>query len=102
MALGTQASSGAYRCRTHPEREGIGVCVRCRRVVCAECSTKIDRMNFCTSCLATLAPAGERQRVAASDASPVTGIFLLLVGYAALVGLFLLLGLVVATLRPGL
>jgi hypothetical protein len=96
----------AYRCQNHPEREGIGVCVRCRRVVCAECSTKIDRMNFCTGCLAALT-ADPRRRQRAGDASPAAGaaagIAALIAGYAALVGLFMLFGLLLATLlRPGL
>src|SRR5262245_34131455 len=105
MAFGPQTAPGAYRCRHHPDRPGVGVCVRCRSVICAECSTKIDRMNFCTSCLATLS-AGPRARAAEdalrAAASPARGIFLLLLGAAALTGLFVLLGLVIATLRPGL
>ncbi|AKF05762.1 hypothetical protein [Sandaracinus amylolyticus] len=42
-------------CRNHPAREAIGVCVKCRARVCAECSTKIEGVNHCVECLATLA-----------------------------------------------
>jgi hypothetical protein len=104
MAFGPQASAADYRCQNHPDREGLGICVRCRRVMCAECATKIDRMNFCTTCLATLA-AGPRQRTQEAErsaSSPALGIFLLVVGYFALTGLFVGLGLLIASLRPGL
>src|SRR5207248_9380568 len=91
----------AYRCQNHPEREGIGVCVRCRRVVCAECSTKIDRMNFCTGCLAAIT-ADPRRRARPGDraagAGPVVGLLALIAGYLALAGLFTVFGLLLATL----
>lgn len=98
-------TSGSYRCQNHPEREGIGVCVRCRRVVCAECSTKIDRMNFCTGCLAAMT-ADPRRRAQLGDrtagAGPAVGILALIAGYLALAGLFTVVGLLLATLvRPG-
>lgn len=38
-------------CRNHPDRPGIGVCMRCRAVVCAGCSTRVDGINHCPSCL---------------------------------------------------
>jgi hypothetical protein len=40
------------RCRYHPERMGIGVCVECRNVICAECSTQFEGINRCAHCLA--------------------------------------------------
>jgi hypothetical protein len=42
-------------CTYHPERFGIGVCVRCRQVVCAECTTRLDGINHCHACLEELA-----------------------------------------------
>lgn len=42
-------------CLNHPEREAIGVCVRCRTRVCTECVTKVDGINYCVTCLAILA-----------------------------------------------
>ena len=52
----------SYACTNHPGREGIGICVVCRRVVCVECSTKIAGVNHCRACLAARAgTAGERR-----------------------------------------
>jgi hypothetical protein len=45
-------------CVNHPEREAIGVCVRCRTRVCSECVTKVEGINYCVSCLAVLADRG--------------------------------------------
>jgi hypothetical protein len=42
-------------CPNHPQREAIGICVRCRRRVCSECATKVDGINYCVDCLAQLA-----------------------------------------------
>lgn len=42
-------------CRNHADRDAIGVCVKCRARVCAECSTKVDGINHCVTCLAALA-----------------------------------------------
>jgi hypothetical protein len=42
-------------CPNHPQREAIGVCVRCRCRVCSECATKVDGINYCVGCLAALA-----------------------------------------------
>jgi hypothetical protein len=41
-------------CLYHPERPGIGICVRCRVVICAECCTRLDGINHCHSCLKSL------------------------------------------------
>ena len=48
-------TSQVAACANHPEREAIGICVRCRIRVCSECSTKVDGINYCVSCLAGLA-----------------------------------------------
>lgn len=42
-------------CANHPGREALGVCVRCRTRVCAECVTKVDGINYCVTCLAIMA-----------------------------------------------
>lgn len=58
-------------CVHHPEREAVGVCVLCRRSVCTECTTKLDGINHCSDCVATLAasvrvaPRAERAEGAA-------------------------------------
>jgi hypothetical protein len=38
-------------CANHPDREALGVCIRCHRLVCAECVTRIDGINHCARCL---------------------------------------------------
>jgi hypothetical protein len=47
-------------CQNHPGREAIGVCVQCRSRVCSECSTKVEGINYCVSCLSGLAREGGR------------------------------------------
>lgn len=49
-------------CPNHPAREAIGICVKCRARVCAECSTKVDGINHCAPCLAALAPPAATSR----------------------------------------
>jgi len=41
----------AYRCLNHPERDAIGICVKCRKYICAECATRISGVNYCADCL---------------------------------------------------
>lgn len=42
---------GSGRCHYHPERSGIGICVECRSVICAECTTQFEGINRCAACL---------------------------------------------------
>lgn len=37
----------APRCARHPDREGEGMCIVCRRVVCDQCSEESERRVFC-------------------------------------------------------
>ena len=60
----------SFQCRNHPEREGVGICVACRRVFCVECSTKIDGVNHCRECL------GKRQRTAQATRTRRAGVLL--------------------------
>ena len=46
---------GVATCANHPDREALGICVRCKTRVCAECSTKVDGINYCVACLAAIA-----------------------------------------------
>jgi len=41
----------AYYCLNHPDRDAVGVCVKCRKYVCVECATKIEGVNYCADCL---------------------------------------------------
>jgi hypothetical protein len=81
-------------CEYHPDRPGIGVCMRCRVVICADCCTRVDGINHCHACLKELAvrPARPRRR------GTMRGTVLLLVlGWLALFGL---LGLVQGKFAP--
>ena len=42
-------------CKYHPGRPGVGVCMRCRAVVCAACTTRLEGVNHCHVCLRELA-----------------------------------------------
>lgn len=39
-------------CAHHPDRAGFALCMSCRLVVCQECATTRDGINFCRPCLA--------------------------------------------------
>lgn len=53
-------SATVAACENHAQREAIGICVQCRRRVCSECSTKVEGINYCVTCLAGLARDGGR------------------------------------------
>jgi len=78
----------SFQCRNHPEREGVGICIICRRVFCVECSTKIDGVNHCRECLA------KKQEAARATATRSRGVlsraFEGLVASAAVAGSFCL------------
>jgi hypothetical protein len=42
----------ATTCAHHPDRPGHALCMACRKVVCAECATDWEGINYCASCLA--------------------------------------------------
>jgi hypothetical protein len=60
-------------CPNHPQREAIGICVRCRRRVCSECATKVEGINYCVTCLAELA---RRQASRRSVRLPALAVYL--------------------------
>ena len=45
-------SAAASVCAHHPDRPGRALCMDCRKVVCGECATQWDGVNYCASCLA--------------------------------------------------
>jgi hypothetical protein len=66
----------AAACQNHPQREAIGICVKCRNRVCSECVTKVDGINYCVACLASLAhaaAAGRHRERARASGSPLVG-----------------------------
>lgn len=68
-------------CANHSDREAIGVCVKCRKRVCGECTTKVDGINHCVSCFEQLVeehasdkPAEKVERPAAAFLWATVGI----------------------------
>ena len=59
----------AAACAFHAEREALGVCVACRSRVCAECTTKVEGINYCVRCLAQRAQMEAMPSVAARPPS---------------------------------
>ncbi len=57
-------------CLHHPDREAMGICVRCRVRYCSECITKLDGVNHCAACLGALAAADGGAPPAARGISP--------------------------------
>jgi hypothetical protein len=77
-------------CKYHPGRPGVGVCMRCRAVVCASCTTRLEGVNHCHACLRQLATRGEE---AASGAFGhyAAGVAWFALGWVPLLVLFYLL-----------
>lgn len=65
-------------CHYHPDRAGIGVCMRCRRVICVACCTRVDGVNHCHACLKALG----RRRAPREVGGSATVVTLLLLGLA--------------------
>jgi hypothetical protein len=68
-------------CQYHPDRLGIGICMRCRSVVCAACSTKLDGVNHCHACLKVL---GQKGTTASTGVVPWRMAALLVLGLCGL------------------
>ena len=65
-------------CKYHRDRPGVGVCMRCRAVICAACCTRVDGVNHCHACLQALgrrtAPAAVRRDLASVASVAVLGL----------------------------
>ncbi len=75
-------------CRYHPDTPGVGICVRCRTVICAACCTRLQGINHCHECLKALARGRGRPRGRAGSVLAALG--LLALAAALLFGLLLL------------
>lgn len=53
--------SKAGVCAHHPDRPGHALCMSCRKVVCHECATEWDGINYCVVCLAAQRSASRRE-----------------------------------------
>jgi len=98
--LGVYNLPHQFQCYNHPEREGVGICVSCRSVVCVECSTKIDRMNYCRQCLDAAGRSAQEAKRDNPTADVALGVPLLIASFALAAGVFGALGLLLATIRP--
>jgi hypothetical protein len=74
-------------CRYHPDTPGVGLCVRCRTVICAACCTRLQGINHCHECLKKLA---RPSRPPGGAGSALAALGLLALGAALLFGLLLL------------
>ncbi len=61
-------------CFYHEDRAAIGICMRCRRDICAACCTRLDGVNHCHRCLKELG-----RRSAEPRATPASGMVATLV-----------------------
>jgi hypothetical protein len=44
-------TSRALVCTDHPDRPAHARCMSCRKVLCDECATQWDGINYCSRCL---------------------------------------------------
>lgn len=73
-------------CKYHPDRPGVGVCVRCRAVICSACCTRLDGINHCHACLKTMGQASPRR--GNRGAGVVVGAIGVVMAWLAFFGLF--------------
>jgi hypothetical protein len=76
--------AGSGRCFYHPDRSGIGICVECRNVICAECTTQFEGINRCAKCLAKR--LAEAKKLVERNDWGVGSIFLALVSITLVFG----------------
>jgi hypothetical protein len=67
-------------CHYHEDRPAVGICMRCRRAICAGCTTRLDGVNHCHQCLKKLSRAAAEAPGAAISGVSV-GLAVLLVGF---------------------
>ena len=41
-------------CSNHGEREAVGMCVRCHKLICEECKVKINNKYYCKDCVSEM------------------------------------------------
>jgi hypothetical protein len=72
-------------CHFHSDRPGIGICMRCRMVICSACCTRINGVNHCHACLKAL--GGRREEKRSSGLGIVVAGLLLSLAWLVLFGL---------------
>ena len=68
-------------CSYHEDRPAVGICMRCRRPICAACTTRLEGVNHCFRCLKELSRRTAEPRVAAGSGFAVTLALLLAGGF---------------------
>jgi hypothetical protein len=71
-------------CEFHPEQPAIGVCMRCRAVICSACCTRVDDVNHCHACLNELAARPARP----PGSGAAQAVLLLVLGWLIFFGVF--------------
>jgi hypothetical protein len=69
-------------CHFHDDRPGVGICMRCRVVVCAACCTRIEGVNHCHACLKALGGRREEKRGGGALAAVMAALLLGLAWFA--------------------
>lgn len=64
------AASRPVACADHPDRPAHARCMSCRKVLCDECATPWDGINYCSRCLR------ERARTGGDSAAWATALLL--------------------------
>lgn len=44
-------------CAEHPDRHAHATCMSCRKILCHECTTQWEGINYCRACVGALAAA---------------------------------------------
>ncbi len=74
---------GPSSCANHPERPGIGICPTCSRTVCEECSTRVEGILQCRSCLEARVRKGAAHTAWRSASAVLPAILLMPLAWAA-------------------
>jgi hypothetical protein len=56
------APSRPLTCSDHPDRPAHARCMSCRKVLCDECATTWDGINYCSRCLQARGTAARTRR----------------------------------------
>ena len=63
-------------CHFHNDRPGIGICMRCRVVICSACCTRVNGVNHCHACLKVLGGRREEPRKGGQLSVVLAGVLL--------------------------
>jgi hypothetical protein len=63
----------AMQCAYHPDREPVGACVECGRLVCAECKTAVKGKFYCPPCADKVFVHRSEEAVRPADAASAAG-----------------------------